>query len=242
MFQTEFDSLMRYNKREQRKGIEFHEHILQPKHIRYNIENTDVNENYDVSSFVESEDALHSNSFKIALVIIAVLSGVQNGIMPSLSSYYLLSYSNHVYVYATTIAYAVTPFIALLPAQYPHYFVNQMFIALSVVGWLICAMYLLVIALLSPHPIGKNTDSQLFWEIIVISVTVACSCFITVCKTCIILLVKVVFTHNSIHKQKNSNQLLSKAMEEIGIGIQIGSFFCALLIFILVNFTSIFKD
>eukprot|EP00483_Globobulimina_turgida_P002730 UN02735 len=104
------------------------------------------------------------------IILIAVLSGVQNGMMPAISSYSLLPYDDIAYIYSVTISNIFTPLAALLPVLLPKYLLYAMSILLSRCGWLSASIYILIIALQSPHPFGVKdndggTQSKHFWRI-----------------------------------------------------------------------------
>ena len=153
-----------------------------------------MNNDIDRSDIIQQDSKnykLYFGKFEIfnigLLTIIAALSGIQNGCLPSISSYALLSYSNYVYVLASTITTCITPIAAVTPGYFEVYMVNYKTINVSFIVMLIGVAYLLIIASLSPNPIGKGT---VLFEIIVVAVYVVVSGLISFIKTCVIMHIK----------------------------------------------------
>ena len=181
------------------------------------------------------------------IVMIGALSGIQNGMLPAISSYSLLPYGDIAYILSVTISNIFVPISAILPVLFPTRLLNRNFIVLSSIGWLTAAIYILLIALESPHPWGvtKNdgNSSKEFWRVVIIIVSVCCSQLLTVCKTCIYLLIKKSFMLKANYLDAVTLEKgLSKMMEIVGIAVQVGSFCGAVIFFLLVNVGHFFNQ
>ena len=182
------------------------------------------------------------------IIIIGVLSGIQNGMLPSISSFALLPYGNTVYILSTTLNNCFSPLFSLLPAVISQYILNTKFIIITSFGWLCCALYIFIMALQSPNQIGLNGDnnerSKEFWSVIMIIVYVSCGQLITICKTCIYLIIKKSYNdeNENILNKDLMDKGLSKLMEIVGYGVQGGSFCGAVIFFLLINIAHIFEE
>ena len=131
------------------------------------------------------------------LVLLAIISGIQNGCLPSISSYALLSYSNSTYVYATTISTLTNPIAAVISGYFPNTLINKSAVFVSCFALLIGTTYLLFIASLSPNPLGKGAfdidDSNGWFEFVVVIMYVETCAFISFSKTAMIMLIKKTF-------------------------------------------------
>ncbi|ETO19653.1 G protein-coupled receptor [Reticulomyxa filosa] len=221
-----------------------------------------------LSNTAFQSDAQQSNqkmSQSLCLVMLGILSGIQNGMLASIGSYALLPYGNKVYVTSYTTSNLVSPLMAFATAYFPGFFVKKVFIITAFAGMCITSAYILLQAWLSPTPwlMANGTGG-----IIVTIVYVSCIICITLCKTSIILLVKNYYNlekerlvsqidivkskHNELLMQSFQRKIeshlqlceveLHKSMERIGIIIQVGSFFGAILFFLLVVVLDCFKE
>ena len=164
---------------------------------------------------------------------------MQNGVVPSISSYALIPYDGQVYVYAITISNVVKPVMAIITAYYPLTLINYKSILITCFGWLLCILYVFYVATMSPNPIGKY---DIWYMILIIVIYVTCQALLTLSKTCVIMMVKKEFMNQSQSFGKINIDLktvwdrqIGGIMERIGLGIQVGSFIGALSFFILVN-------
>ena len=168
--------------------------------------------------------------------------------LPSISSFALLPYGNTVYILSSTLNNCFSPLFSLLPAMISKYILNTKFIIISAIGWMICGIYIFVMALQSPNQsgLGENDSeaSKEFWSVIMVIVYVSCGQFLTICKTCIYLIMKKSYKDKNV-KSLTKDELdkgLSKLMEIVGYGVQGGSFCGAVIFFILVNVAHIFNE
>merc|ERR1712062_321811 len=179
------------------------------------------------------------------IVVIALLSGVQNGMLPSISSFSLLPYGNDAYIYSVGISNVVTPICAILPAVCVKLMVHRDFIWTTTVGWMLCAAYILAVALQSPQPFGVSHggSTELFWTLMIVGVSIVCALLLTLCKTCIIIFIKKTFVSKAAFLDEQTLEKgLSRIMEIVGIAVQVGSFSGAVIFFVLVNATRLFQQ
>lgn len=178
------------------------------------------------------------------LIILGALSGIDNGMIPSIGTYALLPYGNTAYMASTTISSCIAPFAASLPSYFPKEFVNDLMINVTTIGWIVTSFYTLVIALMSPNPWGSSSDSSALAAVIIVSCGVVYSIMLSCCKSCCITLIKkklVEQTYRTIPKEV-SGDVTNKMMENIGKVIQFGSFSVSVLFFLLVQYGGIFHQ
>lgn len=159
--------------------------------------NQNMTNKMDIYNYVDHDEDgrtkhVHGNKnckiFNVGLLtILAILSGIQNGCLPSISSYSLLSYNNTTYVLASTITTCVSPIAALIPGYFELYCVNHKAINICFTVALIGVAYLLLTASLSPNPIGKGT---ILFEIIVVAIHVTVCALLAFVKTSCIMYIK----------------------------------------------------
>ena len=172
------------------------------------------------------------------VLVIGLISAVQNGAVPSLSSFALIPFDDGaVYVYAVAISNLLKPSMAILTAYYPNLLITLQSIIGFCIGWTVCLIYILYVALQSPTPLGQYNA----WCMSLIVVAfVLCNVLLTLSKTCVIMMVKKEFMSQSrlIHRIQLKtiwDRQIGGVMERVGLGIQFGSFIGALTFFILMN-------
>merc|ERR1719445_2646426 len=102
------------------------------------------------------------------LLILGILSGIDNGMIPSVGTYAILPYGNTVYIACNTISSCITPITASMPSYFPKWFVNDSMVNITTFGWLVTSSYILIIALFSPNPWGSSSDSSCFASVIMV--------------------------------------------------------------------------
>jgi len=213
-------------------------HVLYYYLNRGSFQNTSVPvESPHDSTFQIEENPINLKTIKLYahwLLILSMLSFVQNGMVPSIASYILLSYNNNTYVLANTISNCISPAVAMMVAFLSKIFVNEINILTTFLGMIGCSIYMLIVASSAPNvPLITGGGSKL-----IIAVYVLCYAFISMCKTSIIIMIKQKILTNEamtkgydntvkigdIPETKYMKRKLDKAMERVGIAVQCGSF------------------
>eukprot|EP01083_Nonionella_stella_P163267 536790_1 len=176
--------------------------------------------------------------FNKYLLCLGILSGIQNGMIPSIGTYALLPYGNTVYITANTISNCVNPITASLPSYFNEWFVNDTMINATAITCFIGSGYVLIVALCSPNPWGSSSDSSCLASVIIVICYVLYSGSTSCCKSCCITFIK----QQVLKTQAKSKVSMNKRMETVGKVIQLGSFTVALLFFVLVQYADIFNE
>jgi len=175
------------------------------------------------------------------LLILGILSAIQNGMIPSISTYATLPYGHMTYVASGTISNCLTPLIAAAPSFFPRLLVNDRIIGITTLIWTLCGVYILLIALQSPNPWGSSSDSLGFWGFLVVTSNVVGVGSISCCKSCCITAIKEKIMNDSKNPEMGK-QCLDGMMENIGKVIQFGSFTGSITFFLLVKYAGIFHQ
>lgn len=156
------------------------------------------------------------------LIFMALSNALSNGIIPSIQPYSCLPYGNLAYNLTIRIGMIVNPLVCFL-SSFKH-LTNFLYITLITILGVLCSVYLVVIAVLSPNVPFRHHWLGVFFIILSTIILVASLSFIKVCIARVLMLT-------------NSRYLLW-----CGIVSQIGSFLGALCSFLLVNYSGIFQS
>ena len=218
----------------------------------------DINKNINIEGNIESlqnkyDDPNITNSNNISFqyyrkyfVILSFLSGIQNGMIPSLSTYMLLSYNNTVYVTSSTMSNITNPLFSLMVAYLDNIFVNNIAIYIMTAIFSFTSVYQFIISLCSPNPWGTNSSNAVFTFACIVNVFIYIIGvgMISSCKAAMITLIKknIEIDWNKSDKMIKLDDINKIYMEYVGIFVQIGSLIGSLLFFCLVNTTNWFNQ
>ena len=173
------------------------------------------------------------------LLILGALSGIQNGMIPSIGTYALLPYGKKTYMFASTISSCVAPLSASLPSFAPKVFVNDSVINILTFVWVSMSFYVLFIALCSPNPWGLESGIGAF---VIALCYILYSAALSCCKSCCITFIQNgLLEEQKVNKSEEGDES-NRMMENIGKVIQFGSFVVSILFFVLVQYAGIFHQ
>ena len=99
----------------------------------------------------DKQHHLPVTSLILLLVLQAIISGLSNGVIPSILSYACLPYGRHIYHLALTLSAAINPLACFIYFFFSMSSVTQ--ISVGVLLYVACCAYTVVIALFSPCPL-----------------------------------------------------------------------------------------
>lgn len=171
------------------------------------------------------------------LVLLAWLSFVQNGMFPSILSYAALPFGNRCYLLAQTLSLALSPFAAAA-VLFPRLAGPPWLKYVVGLAWSALAVFLLAVAMESPHPQLARRHSRTAGGVLVAAASVLAAVLITYNKT-----VMLAYLRRG-RGRRGQRPLLSSsdALFYAGCVIQAASFAGALLFWLLVQYTSLFES
>ncbi|XP_026474131.1 solute carrier family 52, riboflavin transporter, member 3-A isoform X2 [Ctenocephalides felis] len=190
--------------------------IVSAPNSNSDIEKTDVLE--DSSPIKE----LSKSNYYLLMIIMAVVCFMSNGVFPSVQSYSCLPYGNRAYHLTVALSTMANPFACFLAVFLPHKSVRRIVIFSCITTIIGC--YALATSLLSPTPPLKNIISG---EILV----VLCWTFLVGLVSFIKLSIIAIF-----------NLQGGSSLYKVGVMQQFGSALGAVTIFLILNFTTLFKS
>ena len=179
--------------------------------------------------------------------VTGILSLVQNGVRPAILSYACLPYGKAVYHAVQTAVLCVDPIGAVAAAFFQPG--KGMFVGLATV-WSVSAVYLLVVAAMSPSPpLSKKASEIVGGGSLVAFVAVAGSVALALSKTAAILRIKKTAVSwgkagdgaGSDGGDGEGGGEAGRLLFYQGAAMQLGSFVGAIVMFMLVNVGDVFK-
>ncbi|CAG2121184.1 unnamed protein product [Medioppia subpectinata] len=163
------------------------------------------------------------NAFAGLLLTQAYICALTNGVLPSIQSYSCLPYGNTAYHLTVTLSSMANPIACFVAFYMSASVIKKTLPAVVGVGTL-CAVYIIVTAVMSPTPPLQDSTSG---KVLVIIVWIAFTSLFSYSRACIATILRNTSTGH-------------KSLFFCGVFTQIGSTIGAVFMFILTNFTAIF--